>query len=383
MTQEWLLRVLVASAWQGAAVGLIALMISQAFKRAEQRYAVLYSGLLLMILLPLLTSGGQESLAVPRRLNDSSVRQWATILWLCGVLLASTRLLIGWAAVRRLLRRSMAPVPDGLAKAALDAAAAIGHRGGFVLRATQDAISPCAVGVWNVAIVLPLSMISTLSDDQVRAVIAHELAHVKRWDFLANVVQTLIESLLFFHPMVWWVSSRIRIEREHACDDMALRAGSDAREYASALVQVAMQQRVPLAAAASGGSLEDRIYRLMGKGRPAANLTAAILLALIAVPTVLLAKPHVERGITIDRSQMAPGWDMKVLKLEETSVLIQMTTPSGMKPLINQSLPSPVDARPKFSLESGAERAAYVIEGANGAYTIRPDGRQGKINPSR
>jgi len=97
------------------------------------------------------------------------------------------------------------------------------------------------------------------------AVIAHELAHVRRYDYLVNLLQTALETLLFYHPAVWWLSRRVRVEREHACDDAAVECVGDALLYGRSLAALE-QLRAPAAAlalAANGGSLMQRIQRLV------------------------------------------------------------------------------------------------------------------------
>ena len=88
-------------------------------------------------------------------------------------------------------------------------------------------------------ILLPVAAVAALTPAQVEAILAHELAHIRRHDFLINLLQTLGETALFYHPAVWWISSRIRTEREHCCDDVAVSVCGDAREYAAALTELA------------------------------------------------------------------------------------------------------------------------------------------------
>ncbi|MEN6337123.1 MAG: M56 family metallopeptidase, partial [Phycisphaerales bacterium] len=132
--------------------------------------------------------------------------------------------------------------------------------------------------------------------DQLRAILAHELAHIRRHDYLANILQTVVEILGFYHPAVWWVSSRIRIERENCCDDLAVQVCGNTLQYARALTSMEEMRhsRSDLALAASGGSLMARIARLLG--RPAVDdrrfawlpgLVALLLVAGVVIPTAL------------------------------------------------------------------------------------------------
>ncbi|HEX4844917.1 MAG TPA: M56 family metallopeptidase, partial [Geothrix sp.] len=138
-------------------------------------------------------------------------------------------------------------------------------------------------------VLVPAAAFLALSPEALEALLAHELAHVRRGDFLANLVQTFAEALLFYHPAVWWLSRRIRQEREHCCDDAAVQACGDPILYASALVGLeelrSQSILIPdLAPAASGGHLMSRIQRLL---RPHPSHVAAAPLA-IFIPVLLL-----------------------------------------------------------------------------------------------
>ncbi len=90
------------------------------------------------------------------------------------------------------------------------------------LYTSATVLVPTAIGWLRPCIVLPVTALTGLSEAQIAAILAHELAHIRRNDYLFNVVQTLIETMLFYHPAVWWVGRQMRREREHCCDDMAI-----------------------------------------------------------------------------------------------------------------------------------------------------------------
>jgi len=124
---------------------------------------------------------------------------------------------------------------------------------------------PAVIGWWRPVILIPVSVLNGggLTPLQLDALLAHELAHVRRHDYFVNLLQLVIEVLLFYHPAVWWVSARVRQEREHCCDDLAVAACGDARLYATALLTMEqLRLAAPLAVAASGGSLIGRVRRL-------------------------------------------------------------------------------------------------------------------------
>ena len=146
-------------------------------------------------------------------------------------------------------------------------------------------------------ILLPASTLTGLSAEQLEAVLAHELAHIRRCDTLVNMLQTMVEILGFYHPAVWWVSHKIRIERENCCDDVAVGICGDSIRYARALTHLEEMRfgTTKRAVAATGGSLIARIGRLLG--RPAVNerrfawlpgLIALLLVAGLAIPAALV-----------------------------------------------------------------------------------------------
>src|SRR4030095_13888079 len=97
---------------------------------------------------------------------------------------------------------------------------------------------PTVIGWMRPVILLPVAAVAALTPAQVEAILAHELAHIRRHDYAVNLLQTTAETLLFYHPAVWWISKRIRAEREHCCDDVAVRVCGDAVSYAHALAEL-------------------------------------------------------------------------------------------------------------------------------------------------
>ncbi|QDV41011.1 Regulatory protein BlaR1 [Stieleria neptunia] len=203
----------------------------------------------------------------------------AVAVWLTGTLLMTLRLLAGWRAARRVAREGRSEVPIAVRRAFEELRTSIGAS--QAARVAQSVLVkvPSVVGYFRPIVLLPVSAVTGLSDQQVRAILAHELAHVRRYDYAVNVLQTTIETVLFYHPVVWWVSRVVRTEREHCCDDIALAAQCDASDLARALVAVAAVNEqvdesaatvlIPptLMSAADGGNLLRRIRRLAGNPR--------------------------------------------------------------------------------------------------------------------
>jgi len=150
------------------------------------------------------------------------------------------------------------------------------------------------IGHLRPVILLPVSALTGLSAAQIEAIVAHELAHIRRYDYLVSLIQSIVEILLFHHPAVWWISRRIRIEREYCCDDLVVSIGQGRLVYAEALAKLApIEARFDAVAAATGGSLLDRIRRLAGSqgdehaglSRSAAGVILSALLVLGAAGT--------------------------------------------------------------------------------------------------
>jgi len=197
---------------------------------------------------------------------------WITLLWLTGVVLLSLRLLTRWWAVGRVrgaLGSASAEWQHRLRRLSLG----LSMRRPVRLLTSAAARVPMVIGWLRPAIVIPASALTGLTPDQLAAILAHELAHLRRCDHFVNLAQTLVEILLFYHPAVWWVSSAIRAERENCCDDAAVRVSGDVVGYMRALAWIEQNRgSLPAAAIASSGtSLLSRIRRLAGAVSPPAG----------------------------------------------------------------------------------------------------------------
>ena len=198
----------------------------------------------------------------------SALRPWlplATVVWLMGAVLFSLRPLWGWLHVRRLQRHGLSPLSDQLRHLGDSLAVRLGVKRAVQFLQSSLVEVPTVVGCLRPMILLPASAITGLTVKQIELILAHELAHVRRHDYLVNLAQTMIEALLFFHPGMWWVSTQIRQERENCCDDIAVALGEKRAVYVQALARLEQQrQETPTAVlAATGGSLLARIRRLL------------------------------------------------------------------------------------------------------------------------
>lgn len=190
------------------------------------------------------------------------------VLWCVGVLLFSVRPVVGWLNVRRLRMVGTSPVTENVQQALQSIAERLRVNRQVEILASTVVTSPIVVGCFRSVILLPASFIANVPATQLEAILAHELAHVRRYDYLINLLQTLVETLFFYHPAVWWLSHRIRIERENCCDDLVVATFANNADYGRALLAVEefRNKAVPpstLALGAQGGSLLDRVRRLL------------------------------------------------------------------------------------------------------------------------
>jgi len=299
--------------WQGALVAAVTGLVLLALRRsaADIRYVVATIGMAMMLTLPVVTgvqkwqsaravaiepaqslppsaayetgrptvASTARSSAVASPLPTSPLLDRARVaaarvepmlptmlfVWLSGVSLLSLRLLTGWLWIQRLRTHGVTPAGDAWQSMAVRLARRLHLTRRISLLESCLVDVPTVVGWMKPVVLLPVSALAGLSAGQLEAILAHELAHIRRHDYLVNLLQTLVETLLFYHPAVWWLSGRIRAERENCCDDLAVSLCGDPVTYASALADLeALRCGRSLAMAANGGSLLQRVRRLLG-----------------------------------------------------------------------------------------------------------------------
>lgn len=303
--------------WQGLALGLAAWLglVLLRGASAKARYGLACAFLLLMVAAPAATAFLLQRQAPSAALVPLSVAveaaapasatsmvplaqrvkaaldpalPWLLAGWAMGVLLLSTRFLGSWVRVQRLRRRSASPVPSEwhLVLSRLCRELKLSRTVRLLQSAAVEV--PTALGWLRPVILLPACALAGLSPLQLEAILAHELAHIRRGDFLVNLLQSLVEVLLFYHPAVWWLSARIRTEREHCCDDVAADLVGDPLLLARALTDLEALRAVEpaptpkLALAATGGSLMHRIRHLLYPALPVTTGARATALAVLA-----------------------------------------------------------------------------------------------------
>ena len=276
--------------WQGLLIGLIAVLINRSLEKssANVRYVaaccalammgVAVVGTFLWITRPAssglgvaMSSAGAGSLAVVAVTGDAPYQSWIQLLpwldflWFTGVCALAVRSVSSWFAALRLTRSGVVLAPEEWQQRAARLMQRLAIAKPVRLCESMIAEVPSVIGWLRPVILIPAGTLAGLSADQLETILAHELAHVRRHDYLINLLQTAIETLLFYHPAVWWVGNRIRMERENCCDDLAVEECGDAFLYARALANLEQLRHAGprLALAATDGRLLSRIARLL------------------------------------------------------------------------------------------------------------------------
>ena len=201
---------------------------------------------------------------------------WFVEAWFLGVVLLSLRPAAGFFLIERLRLKKGNAVAGALRARCLELQRRLGLNRVVRYCESLQLEAPAVAGWFRPVVLLPVSALTGLTAQQLDAVIAHELAHVKRLDSFVNLFQIAAETLLFYHPAVWWLSKRIRAERENCCDDVAISVCGNAVEYARALATMAEWQSAPaLAMAANRSPLAERVARLLGVTKLSGGLRSA------------------------------------------------------------------------------------------------------------
>lgn len=295
--------------WQGALIALFLMIVLRCLRgcSANARYVTGCGALLLMAMAPIATvehliraerdavvsMSNVVSIPSTETLNEASTRldaarpvayraagaeqslvsefeaalPWLVLGWFGIVVLLSFRLLAGWFQLCRLQRTATQLGGEFWDQARARIAHELNVSRPIRLLKSAWLEVPTVIGWLRPVIVFPASSLVGLTPEQLETILAHEVAHIRRHDYLVNILQSLVETLLFYHPGVWWVSAQIRQEREHCCDDLAVRVCGNRLDYARALATLEELRAAPVLweLAAGGGSLLTRIQRLAGR----------------------------------------------------------------------------------------------------------------------
>jgi beta-lactamase regulating signal transducer with metallopeptidase domain len=298
---------------------------------------------------------------------------WIDAMWLAGVVVLSLRTVGGWMLIRRLRMSALVAIPESVRVTFDRLSERMGIRRRIELFGCERISGPLAMGVFRSVVLLPVSALTHLTPDQLEVVLAHELAHIRRGDYLWNMIQTVVETLFFFHPAVWWLGGHLRQQRELCCDDVALACCADPVVYATALLRLEEQRssRLQLAMAldghGAGSGLKARIVRILDgapgdtpeRRRELAPLLLVGISAMLGVfflplPHVFAdhAKPQQLLAATIypgPRSHVLEGSSDVKCAPKEAFTLLQAPKAAGGKPVAPTPPVAPAHPTPEIA----------------------------------
>lgn len=299
---------------------------------------------------PIMPVGGDLSLSTLQLLSAGmeSALPFVVVLWALGVALLSVRAFLGWIGAHRLVRLDTSQVSQSLQDILHKLMNSLEVRQAVqVLRSARVKV-PTVVGWLKPVILLPVAVINRLPEDQLEMIIAHELGHIRRYDYLLNLLQVVIETLFFYHPAVRWMSRQVRQEREHCCDDLVIANCNQPVLYARALANLEIMRDEPVPAfamAATGGDLIHRLHRIVRQDFPGKQSGLTQLAVMLGVATL----------VTVSANQ---GMEVRNHFLEASSSSTQLV--EFQEDAIARSRPSWIEGVSAYSHLS-AENAAKSI----------------------
>ena len=353
--------------WQGTALAALAAVLHLLTPRARVRHIIGVGVLGLMLLAPFVTflllsrqppmpKTVQPKAAVLTPLSaaaktanstfSSSVAisrdalPWLVEAWLLGVAIFGLRYAGGFFLIERERRKRSAVVEDRVLEICRSLQAQLGIQRAIQYCEGVWLQAPAVIGWFKPIVFLPASALTGLSEDQLRSVIAHELAHIQRLDPFVNIFQVCVETLLFYHPAVWWLNKRIRAEREVCCDETAVLLCGNAVDYARALTMMEEWRGAPvLAMAANRGPLTERILRVLGlktfgNGIRGVGLTGSVLCmaAALVAGNALLGIAHPKAAFAATHLQITPKPLMAAVQAANASTPAPKPSPSHQHP---------------------------------------------------
>src|SRR5713101_4038644 len=344
--------------WQGAGIAALFAAGAAVCRSASARYALAVGALVLMMVSPVMTftwlelqtapavrtaaegastwagtstrnatalSGSRASVAESRA-EQPIAMLWVVEVWFLGVLLLSLRTAGGLFLIERMRRKEIKPVGGKLYERCLALQRRMGLDRAIQYCECHRLDAPAVLGWFRPVVLLPVRALTGLTGEQIEAVIAHELAHIRRLDCFVNLFQIAAETLLFYHPAVWWVSQRIRAERENCCDDEAISLCGDAVNYARALTLMEEWRTAPaLMMAANRSPLAERVVRLLGLNRAAA--TGRTRMAGLGVSAVCLTGALLAGNAFLGVAHASLGTSSSAKELQESSSSIIIVKP--------------------------------------------------------
>lgn len=374
--------------WEGAIVSVLLAVALTALRRASARirYGVNCAALILMLLAFVITLGELRTVPAPGHFVAASAALrvapeppshdgspltpitdympalvWA---WFGGVFALSSRSIGGWAVAKRFARRHTWAADPSWEERFMVLVQSLSITRPVRLAVSALAQVPAVVGWMKPIVLVPAGVFAHLTAEEIEALLAHELAHVCRHDYLVNLLQTAAETLLFYHPAVWWVSRNIRNERENCCDDLAVKICGDPVAYVHALTELEqMRNATPhFAMAADGGSLISRVQRLL-RANESAGRASTGWIAAVGMATCLFAAGIARNGMAqrhepapmdpapivvaeVDRAERAPGPARVATPGRER--------PAGKSVIVAEAAAPPLPPQPEQKKQSGS-----------------------------
>lgn len=252
-------------------------------------------------------------------------------LWVLGVSILALRTLIGWAGTRFLVSRNVEPIPSGMQARVNGLIDRLQVSQAVAVLVSSRVKVPTVIGWIKPVILLPASIMARMPAQQLEMIIAHELGHIHRYDYLVNLLQVVIDTLFFYHPQVRWMSRCIRQEREHCCDDYVLKHECQPKVYARALanLEILRQPANATALAATGGDLLHRVHRIANSELPrkSAGFAQIAMMAMLVAVAGMGARSGFETGV-----QSSGDWSSGVLANEQFSFSGSIARPVGWRP---------------------------------------------------
>jgi beta-lactamase regulating signal transducer with metallopeptidase domain/lipopolysaccharide export system protein LptA len=304
---------------------------------------------------PLVTPTMSEGVSPSGLVSEATVLTVLAVIWACGALAVFVSWLKRWRRIQRALHASRPvdiqfPTP---------------------VRSSTSLLEPGIVGFLRPVLLVPEGIEGRLSADQLRAVLAHELCHVRRRDNLTATFHMVVEALLWFHPIVWWLGARLVAERERACDEEVLRSGTDPEAYAEGILRVCehyLESPLICAAGVSGSNLKTRIEAIMNHqlahrlNGPKKVMLAAAAVAAVAVPLVL----GLARSSTVHAQPVAAAGQQvsEATPTAQSAAVPQEPAPDAALGNLADALGDPMKfVSDQVQVEGGARGKPWVFSG--------------------
>ena len=378
--------------WQGLLVGGIFAVLRARCRSPHVRYALGMAALGLCALAPALTLWWlwpSQSPETVQRLPDRFLAglgtmglagtgawrrmdialPWLVGMWCAGIALLGARSVREWWRLAGARRNAIRV--DAWSECVESLAARFGIRRSIDLLATAVVEAPTLFGVFKPVILLPTALLLRLPPAQLELILAHELCHVRRWDYLVNLLQVVLETLLFYHPVVHWLSARVRADRELCCDQAVLdMMGAPPRRYAQALAELA-EAASHLAPAASGGVLVERIEILLAPPR-ARRAQPAGWLPLLSIAAVLLLAFGAKRALDSSSIRRDPATDSLAAAVSDSPPKFVPAIVDAPTRVVHEGLNSPVAASNESRVELAPRVKSHLVSVDAGAGAARP-----------